>query len=88
MRISAVRSAVDGVSQRLVELEHGSRLVEVELGGGLNLGRSDPGDWSRRKSPCGGPRAGERGGGRWGRWRRTKIERTTGGSVRKARILI
>jgi hypothetical protein len=35
---------------------------------------------SNKKSPCGGPRAGERGGGRWWRSRCRRIFDTTGGS--------
>ncbi len=96
MRISAVRLAVEEVWQRLVEVEFRSRLVEVEgtdaerwSGAGWASTRSRApreawsGDWSRRKSPCGGPCAGDMGGGRGGRSRCTGIERTTGGS-RKA----
>ena len=60
---------------------------EALVGMGSASAGSKAGVWSR-KSPWGGPRAGEMGGGRWGssRWRR--IADTTGGSVRNARIVI
>ena len=49
---------------------------------------SKAGVWSRRKSPWGGPRAGEIGGRAWGSSRCSRMAKTTGGSVRKARIFI
>ena len=49
--------------------------------------RSKAGVWSRRKSPWGGPRAGEIGGGAWGSSRCSRMAKTTGGSVRKGAAL-
>jgi len=40
-----------------------------KAGAGSASVTSTSGDWSRRKSPWGGPRAGATGGGRWGRSR-------------------
>ena len=102
------QSVLESVRQRLIEVELGSRVVEVELRGGLSLGeirgtaRSVVGglveeEVTLRRPAC-------RGEGRWPvgqtlphamhalrggpRSRCTRMERTTGGSVRKARILI
>ncbi len=85
MTSSADRSAVR-VWQRLVELERQSRLVEVECRRGLGLGEIDlrglvEEEVALRRPAC-------RREGWWSRSRCTRMERTTGGSVRKARILI
>jgi len=83
----------------------GHRLIELELRHRLGQGGVEPGRGIRRigeEVDLGGPRAGDRGGGRWGRpsphamhalrgdpdsrWRRMAL--TTGGSVKNARIFI
>ncbi len=76
----------------------GRGLVELEVGAGLGLGGvegrcliEEPGEEiapTHAARGCPGPRAGERGGGLWGRSRWRRMAETTGGSVRNARILI
>jgi len=74
-----------------VHVEGGAEPVEEADGSELGIS----GCWARapegsstNRSLGGGPRAGEVGGGLWGRSRWSRMAATTGGSVRKARMFI
>ena len=66
----------------------GSDWSNTKSGTGSASEGSKAGVWSRRKSPCGGPRAGEIGGGVSGSSRCCRMATTTGGSVMKETILM